>query len=639
MRVVCSPVLARTDVELLRRGYVERTKILARFDRSLLNFGRRRLEDSVLWLVAAGKLEVRLAILRLSDHNIYHEKIGIFEDSDQNQVAFSGSANETLSGLQTNFEVVDVFRSWDQTELKRVRRKTADFEGLWSSETDRVDVLPFPQAAVQGLIRQSEMEDPDGGSTHGPAESIPASHFRGLEETLSIPGDLILFEHQQRAVKEWLRADGHGVFEMATGSGKTIAALVSAAALYSIKGGPLFLLIVCPYLHLVSQWIEVSKRFGLAPLPCAIGQSKWREELGIALYNLSVGTRPLASAVVTNATFISDSFQQLISNLSVPALIIGDEVHNLGALNVRKLLPENFQFRLGLSATPERWFDDEGSEAIHQYFGASVVKYTIEDALRDGVLCHYRYYPVVVELTESEVSEYYELTTRIAREAASAEQLESSSRSDLLEALLIKRARLIAIAQNKLPRLRDIMQSRKQSQHNLIYCGDGTVERAPDVGVTKQMDLVTRMLGHDLNMKVARYIADTPLLRREQLRRDFANGDVQCLVAIRCLDEGVDIPETRCALILASSTNPRQFIQRRGRVLRRSPNKDVAELFDFIVSPPADLADDANFKVNRQLVRKELLRIVIFANTATNGPEALGTLLPLRKKFNLLDVY
>jgi superfamily II DNA or RNA helicase len=249
------------------------------------------------------------------------------------------------------------------------------------------------------------------------------------------------------------------------------------------------------------------------------------------------------------------------------------------------------------------------------------------------------YHPVLVTLSGAESERYLELSMRIARECASADEVENGERSDILDALLIKRARLIATAENKTEALRVIMRSRAETNYNLVYCGDGTVETASDEAVLRQMDVVTRVLGLDLNMKVARYVAETPLLRREKLRRDFSEGKVQCLVAIRCLDEGVDIPETRRAFILASSSNPRQFIQRRGRVLRRAPGKERAEIYDFIVTPPAEFADQTHFNVDRQLLKKELTRVATFARSAINGPEALGNLLPLREKFNLLDVY
>lgn len=641
MQLVCCPVLSRNDIDLFRLAFLDRRKVLKSSTLSSLSFEPKRLATSVKWLLAAGKLELRIAVLAQSPDRIYHEKIGIFDDG-RDQVAFTGSANETTPGLRENFEVIDVFRSWEPSEQQRVRRKISDFTNLWLDESNGLKILTFPQASTQGYIRavQNHVEriEAQGGAFRSPIP-VPASEFRGLEETLFPPTDLVLFAHQKRAVRNWVESGGRGIFEMATGSGKTIAALSTAAAVFSSREGPFFLLIVCPYLHLVAQWNDVAESFGLDPILCAEGRRTWEEDLSLAIYNMSVGSRQLVSAITSNATFISPPFQRTIKQVHVDAMIVADEVHNLGAPAIRQRLPDQFRFRLGLSATPERWFDEEGSSAILEYFGKPVVRYTIEDALRDGVLCPYSYHPVLVTLSDAESERYFELSMRIARECATADEIEYGERSDILDALLIKRARLIATAENKTAALRALMRPRAESKYNLVYCGDGTVDTAPDEAVLRQMDVVTRLLGLDLNMKVGRYVAETPLLRREKLRRDFAEGRVQCLVAIRCLDEGVDIPETRRAFILASSSNPRQFIQRRGRVLRRAPGKDKAEIYDFIVTPPVDYIDQTHFNVDRQLLKKELTRVATFARSAVNGPEALGRLLALREKFNLLDVY
>lgn len=641
MQLVCCPIFSHIDVELFRSAFLDRRSVLKSSTLNKISFQPGRLGLSVKWLLAAGKLELRIAVLLQNPDRIYHEKIGVFDDG-HDQIAFTGSANETTSGLRENFEVIDVFRSWESSEQLRVRRKIADFSNLWLDESDGLKIFTFPQASTQGFIRavpsHGEQTEAQEETARAPIQ-IPASEFRGLEETLYPPADLILFPHQKRAVRSWFEASGRGIYEMATGSGKTIAALTTAAAVFSSRESSLFLLIVCPYLHLVAQWSDVAKEFGLDPILCAQGKSRWEEDLSLAIYNLSVGSRQLVSAVTSNATFISAPFQRLIEQVPGDAMIVADEVHNLGAPAIRRCFPNQFQFRLGLSATPERWFDEEGTAAIVEYFGKPVVRYTIEDALKDGVLCPYSYHPVLVTLSEAESERYFELSMRIARECATADDLERGEKSDILDALLIKRARLVATAENKIAALRSLMRSRAETSYNLVYCGDGTVDTVPDEAVLRQMDVVTRLLGLDLNMKVARYVAETPLLRREKLRRDFAEGRVQCLVAIRCLDEGVDIPETRRAFILASSSNPRQFIQRRGRVLRRAPGKDKAEIYDFIVTPPDEYSDQTHFNVDRQLFKKELTRVATFARSAVNGPEALGRLLPLRERFNLLDVF
>ncbi len=646
MRVVCSPILDRRDIDSLVTGYRDRPTLIRQSRLDVLKSDGHSIGSQtgefVSWLVATGRLEVRIAI-RKAPHGsgLYHEKLGLFIDDEKEAVAFAGSANESRSGLEQNFESVDVFRSWEPSERRRVEQKISHFEALWFNETDGLEVYPFPKAARLGLLQargeaeSATVRTPDG---EAPVDGSPTSvgPIAGIDETLSIPTDIKLRLHQKDAVRKWFDSDGMGILEMATGAGKTIAALAIAAKLYESVGGPLLIVIVCPYIHLAVQWVEVAELFGLEPVVCAISQQRWYESVSTRLFNLASGKRQLASVVVSNATFASDAFQNLLQRAPARTVILADEVHNLGAQNLRRLLPKNVRYRVGLSATWKRARDPDGTAAIRDYFGPPVAQYTLAQALDDGVLCPYRYNPVLVQLEDDEFNDYLELTERIAR---LYQMEEDSEESPILQALLIKRARLLATASQKIPTLIRLLSSRNDTSHNLIYCGDGSVESDVDAGIERQIEAVTRAVGHELDMSVAKYIADTPLTTRHEIRRRFASGKMQCLVAIRCLDEGVDIPETRCAFILASSTNPRQFIQRRGRILRRARDKDFAEIFDFIVEPPPDVLDKVSpyYQITRRLFRRELYRIVEFAKLAINGPEAMHQLLPIRDQLGLLD--
>jgi superfamily II DNA or RNA helicase len=293
-----------------------------------------------------------------------------------------------------------------------------------------------------------------------------------------------------------------------------------------------------------------------------------------------------------------------------------------------------------LSATPERWFDEIGTRALYDYFGQPISKLSLADAIHQGALTKYRYFVHTVELEDEEAELYFDITRRIGVLAASGSQQitdDSVGASQALKILLLKRARLIASARQKIPALKRVVGPLKATMHNLFYCGDGTVETT-DGETQRQLEAVTKLLGIDLGMAVDSYTSETTLEKRAELRTRFGAGELNGLVAIRCLDEGVDIPATRRAFILASSSNPRQFIQRRGRVLRKSPGKDEAEVHDFIVIPQSQSWEPAIFNVERNLFRRELARIVEFARLAENGHEVMMQLLPLRKKYNVLDL-
>ncbi len=320
MRVVCCPILDQVDIDAIHRGYRDRPAVIRAPQLAILAHGRRdasqRRSELTAWLVASGSVEIRIARREpgYGDH-IYHEKLGLFGDEDDNWVAFSGSANESFSGLEANFESVDVYRSWMPTERKRVEQKRASFERLWANETEGVEVLPFAAAAVRGHLK-IRAERALVGAPAPYSDALPAfielGPLPGTEEVLLLPGEIRLREHQRDAVRKWFAAKGRGIFAMATGSGKTIAALATASKLYEWANAPMLIVIVCPFLHLCSQWIDEARRFGLDPLLCALERGAWFEPLSTRLFNLASGTRRIASVVVSNATFATPAFQSVL---------------------------------------------------------------------------------------------------------------------------------------------------------------------------------------------------------------------------------------------------------------------------------------------------------------------------------------
>ena len=445
----------------------------------------------------------------------------------------------------------------------------------------------------------------------------------------SFPSDLILRDYQKQAVINWFRHRGRGVLKMATGSGKTITALAIAIELYE-KIGLQVLLVVCPYRHLVTQWSRESEKFNLQPILAFESVEQWQGKLSHQLYLLTRGTIDFVTVITTNATLITEGLQSQLSYFPEKSLIVGDEVHHFGSPRLLASLPKNIGLRLGLSATPERYFDETGTDAIFGYFG-SVLKpeFTLADAIEQGALVPYYYYPIFVELTESEALAYAKLTKRIGWELAENSNWKNN---ETLTALLMQRSRLVGTAENKLPTLFKLMSSRLHTSHTLFYCGDGAIE-SPDRGTYRQVAAVTQLLGNELGFRVNSYTAETPLPEREKLRQQFESGELQGLVAIHCLDDGVDIPAICHGVILASTGNPRQFIQRRGRVLRPHPKKKEATIFDLIVIPPQ--LDRATWEVERKLLQKELKRFLEFGKLAKNAESATQKLLALQEQYQL----
>ncbi|OUL33919.1 DNA phosphorothioation system restriction enzyme [Nostoc sp. 106C] len=454
-----------------------------------------------------------------------------------------------------------------------------------------------------------------------------------------MPQSLQLRQYQRQAITSWFANNGRGTLKMATGSGKTITALAIACELYQ-QINLQVLVVVCPYRHLVTQWARECEKFNLQPILAFENVRNWQSQLSTQIYNLRSGSQRFVTVITTNSTLIGDGFQSQLKYLPDRTLIIGDEAHNLGAPKLEESLPRRVGLRLALSATPERYFDDDGTQSLFDYFGPVLQpEFTLRDAIAQGALVHYLYFPILVELTEAESIAYLKLTRRIGRSLLYRER-ENGEAGDFenhedLKPLLMQRARLIGAAENKLTALRELMATRKDTTHTLFYCSDGSQE-AGQRSSLRQLKAVAKILGVELGYKVSTYTAQTSLQEREVLRRQFESAELQGLVAIRCLDEGVDIPAIQTAVILSSSGNPRQFIQRRGRVLRPHPGKERATIFDMIVLPP-DLERET-IEVERNLLKKELRRFVEFADLADNAGEARMKLLDLQKRYGLLDI-
>ena len=633
--MVCSPCFSKEDKKVLWNAVYSRPEMKDKWNFKLIREAIRRKSISwgevTSWLIASDFLKLKIAIVVNREANeIYHEKIGLFIDAEKNLIAFSGSANETRYAYQRNFERIELYSS-SGIELDKLRSWLIkrQLEQLWENRTEGLKVCDLHEAFAAGNIYDI-VSEPMGGNPLGDNESIGSG-----EKSIDIlvpPAALQLKPHQERAISEWAKAGGKGILGMATGSGKTITGLYLASRLYDKIKESLCILIVAPYIHLVDQWRDVSAQFGLHPIRCAEGHSKWYEELNSSIYAFNSGNIRILSIATTAATLGSRFFQECLHRIRKPMLLIADEVHNYSTDLTSSHLPLKAQFRLGLTATY-----DEKLTNINDYFGGLVYEYSLRDALEDGILSPYRYYPITVEFNDDEIDDYINLTAMLARYLNNTDY-DDDNVSESVKRILLMRARLIASAKNKIPLLKSYLEKKKNDSHILVYCGDGTVEGTEDEQTVRQIEEVVRVIGKEIGMRCASYTARTPSEKRIELLKQFASGDVQVLVAIRCLDEGVDVPATRTAYILASSSNPRQFIQRRGRVLRLFPGKTKAYIHDFFVSPPLEKVPEysKDYNIMRTLIRKELKRAEEFADLAENGPVAIAELSSIRKHFGVL---
>lgn len=495
-----------------------------------------------------------------------------------------------------------------------------------------------PQKPTYTASVEGGSKPPDNPTT---VEEHGAETGQGLPKSIpgfSEPEWLDLHDYQEQAINAWRQNKGRGIFAMATGSGKTLTALALATRV-ARKNRPLVVVVVCPFINLCNQWMEEIAAFHLRSVPCFEGRHRWEALLIEAYQSISVGLESAIAIITTTRTFQSPAFQsQLRMRVETQHhLLIADEVHNLGAAKIQKYLPEEIRLRVGLSATPERHMDPEGTQALFDYFGDIVYEYPIARAIAEGRLCSYYYYPHIVQLTENETIEYQEITEKLGRLIGSDEDSELGQAA---LSLLIRRSRLLAGAENKLDVLdqvlRDLPEKPRQA---LFYCGDGRTTDKIAAEEVRQIEAVARLLGQSHGLRVRNFTYREKSKEREKILRDLASGFLDGVVAIRCLDEGIDLPDLRIGFLLASSTNPRQFIQRRGRLLRHAANKDFAIIHDFIIEPPdfgGSLSDDA-YNLERRFFKRELSRILDFCNTAENGQAALNALKAMRLKYNSIS--
>lgn len=657
IQLVASPALSDEDVEAIRKGQDQKEIIERALERELVepidHFDEERL-NLLANLIADGKLEIKIAILKGPGRvGIFHEKIGIVEDNEGNVVSFTGSMNATGAGHYANYESVDVFCSWKSEEsLERCEEKKSAFEQIWLNEDDQLEVRSFSK--IEDCIIKKYKD-------HLPNYRIDSEQYgeRYVKKDIEpkgarVPETVELHDYQKEAIAEWAKNDYCGIFDMATGTGKTYTGLGGIAKLSQALDDQIAVFIVCPLQHLVEQWVEDIEKFGMDPIIgySSSSQKDWKNRLSSAIRDQKVNPKkPFFCFVTTNDTFASPFVQKSINRIKVPILLVADEAHNFGANSFIHLLDDRFTYRLALSATLERYGDEAGTEALLDFFGKKCIQYSLGRAINEDKLTPYYYYPVLVYLNEDELSNYeqlsFEMYKHIKTNPDGTTKLDSRG-----EIIAIKRSRIVAAASEKLNKLKEVIEPYKMEHFILVYCGATNVynpktsKTTTDERDIKQIMAVADMLGNDLGMKVAKFTSEESVETRNSIKEHFKNGDeLQVIAAIKCLDEGVNIPGIKTAFILASTTNPKEYIQRRGRVLRKSPEtgKKFAEIFDFITLP-RPLAEVPGLTIEQKnrdlsLVKNELRRMEEFATLSDNPMEANGLMLDIVDTYDLNDFY
>lgn len=654
MRLIINHIVSKKDKEAITNGVLGNVidcSDLSNFQylKTTFNEYQEQFFRCLAYMISQKRIDIRIIKPR-GQKGIAHTKSGQFRDGDS-ITAFTGSANFTISGLFNNIEEIKIDRSdsVDRMVQKRIEKQRKDFDAIMSGEKKGIDYLS-PKDLVEAISTNygdSDIEElldvekklREVKKQH---DIVATSAHEDIAPSIpKFPYDKPR-EYQQLAFENWKNNNQQGLFAMATGTGKTITSLNCLLEIYN-RNGYYKAIILVPTITLVNQWEKECWKFNFGNIIKVYSKNtEWRSK--IELLQMTEKYRkpsePTQNFIIisTYASFARENVFSILNSFErTKVLLIADEAHNMGSPSILKRLGTiNYLRRIGLSATPERQFDDDTNKKLYRFFGAEekfTFEYSMEEAIKKGVLCKYYYYPHLIKLTDEEMANYIELSEKISKYFNYNSGL-FDKKDEILMGLLLARKRIIHKAVNKLGAFKKIIEERYERNGNLkyslIYVPEGNKpdyfsdsdifdksEQVADDAVSDHLiDVYTEAV-----MKIDKYITVRKFVSgqkdRDAILADFAKGRLQVLTSMKCLDEGVDVPRSELAIFCASTGNPRQFIQRRGRVLRTHPDKYMAEIHDLVVAPEVSTTS-SSYKMEQSLLKGELMRVKNFSMLSEN---------------------
>lgn len=669
VRMVVNNILSQEDrdsIKNARDGNVKSNIIdltdIKQLKRDLNEYGRHFFE-CLAWLIANEKIEIKI-IKPKTGKGIAHYKSGIFSDSID-LVGFKASCNFTAYGLLENLEELDAFLSWENSRSsKMINRQNNDFEKIFSGTADFVEYLEVEDITIaikkefgdktldELIIQEKELVEKkvkilENKRIRKTFEKV-ITHIEEIIRDPRFPYPTGAREYQVAAYQSWVKNGFKGIFAMATGTGKTITSLNCALEEYRQNPEKIYhVLILVPTITLVEQWEKEVLSFNFQEVYKISSKVNWQSQVTTLI---STSKRIPVSFVLigTYASFAKAKFQSLIKDLPKDTIFIADEGHNLASPTVSSKIKDfRLERRIGLSATPKRIYDPEGTEEMEVFFEDSepyTFSFSMEKAIGEGILCQYYYYPFIIKLTEDEMSEYIEISNQLAKLYRFGEG--KPENENIIERLLLKRKRIIHKAENKLDTTIEILSQRFQQNGNLkytfVYVPEGEtyeINENGDEPIEENIRLInqyTREIAKiDEKILVNQFISG--MSDRDEILRQFQNGHIDVIASMKCLDEGVDIPRAEVAVFCSSTGNPRQFIQRRGRILRKHPQKNHSVIYDLVVVPDyqKETVGSDTFELEKGLIKKELERVMYFASLSKNPYFTEDTFRDICKFYNL----
>lgn len=625
LKLVTSIELNFEEIKLLANSHeLSRNRILEEINKEIDYELSNEIDflnmDLITNLIAANRIQIKIAYL--PDGGLYHEKIGYLEDSYNNKICFIGSNNETEAASRRNAETISVTKSWENSE-NVVYDEKLYFESLWDNKDEHIEVYNFPEAAINKLF-----------SKYKKSESYQEAILKieNYYKKLITPEKKELYPYQKEAVEKFCSNKYCHFFEMATGTGKTFTAIKSIEAMSSHMGGrSLFVSVVVPQIDLQNQWKEEFDNIGIKNY-CFGGNStsnNYESDLCNITNDYHMGKEKIVVAICTYDTFFSKIIDSIKDLHNMNKLLIVDEAHELSANQIPKLT-DDFKFRLGLSATPERHSLEETEKIINYFTRGNVetFKYSIDKAIKNGFLSKYEYHPIIVymEDNENEFGRYKKYTKKIAT-------LLNMKEKDMkkIQELCNNRSLIVKKASNKIEKIKEMAIDPKYNfKNSVVYCGQGKdLETEESI-----IDNVSKILHSVGNYSVSHFTSKTE--NRIEVLNRFENNYYDTLIAIRCFDQGVDVPKLDKIYIMASDGNTRQTIQRRGRVLRKckETGKKMAYIYDMVTLPPIGIYDGIGAT---SLVAKELKRVKEYGRLAENLNEVDEIINQIINDYNITE--
>ena len=644
MRLLACPRLSIDDYKVIKKYCMDpETYIAKKLLFEVENIDGSFQKDHVRalgWMLANSFLKIKIVqVINSFDETestpqgIFHQKIGIIKDSGKNLLTFSGSINETASAWYYNVEEFKVFKSWETGQLDFVKSDIAKFNAFWNNQRSGVKVYELPVAVEKKLLEYSSDFSQDIYLKKYCIKPVS----RSIKETDEIAkysepskDDISLFFYQKNAIEKWENNNCRLMFEMATGTGKTRTAIGCISRLKK-KIKKLAVIISTPQDTLTKQWKQEIDNIGMkfdAEVIADGSNQKWRQQLPLLLSKMRVGVYNQIVVYTTHTTASKNDFIKIIvDNLTGEEVcFIGDEAHGLGAAKSKQAMLPIYKYRVGLSATPHRWFDDVGSAVLTEYFGDNPYTFnilqaqtTINPVTNKPFLVNYFYHPVFTKLTEEELENYQKLTQRIRNLSRySKKQDDRDEFQKRYEKLLFARADIQKNAIRKYDALEKILHEIGTVSNTLIFTAPEQIDSVLRI-LTSNDVIAHRITQEQGTVAESKY---NGLTERQYLIECFKKKQYGALVAISCLDEGIDIPSADTAIIMASSTNPREYVQRIGRVIRQAPNKGQAHIYDFIIEPSLDeMIGKELIQFEIDIYKKELNRVLDMAAFALNNAQ------------------